>query len=374
MRFAVRHNSLRIPKPHTEVPRRPSVSSPESCSNFRKFAKHSSVVAFALGLAGCGTAQQPITQNDTRSGLVETENAFAYPAPGGPTVQAVVQRHYSNAVEQEIVLETRASLPGQNYLRIQMFGPADTGRSNQGTLKQEFEPARNVVSEMRRLFPGVAMQRSLSYVQNKYGPFGYALGRSAGGDGCIYGWQRITSTGTTQVWVGNRGAIQIRLRLCEQGASQAELLSNMYDFTISSSFGVRNWNPYGDPAAVDPSFGRVSRPLYPRNVDNTVPAERGQPRRSQRRAVSAVQPVAPGTPPGGVVFMPAAIAPTGPMVPPPPDGRSSAQATQAPIPAPIFAAPANAAPIATAPTNSIEAAPILAAPANSPLVPSPPID
>ena len=310
----------------------------------------------AIGLAAC--ASPPITQNGTRSDLVETESAFAYPAPGGPTVKAVVQRNYSNAVEQEIVLETNASLPGQNMLRIQMFGPADTGRPNQGTLKEEFEPGRNVGAEMRKLFPGVAMRRSQSYVQNKYGPFGYALGRS-GGDGCIYGWQRITSTGTTQVWVGNRGAIQIRLRLCEEGASDAELLSNMYDFTISSSFGVKNWNPYGEPAAVDPSFGRGQPP--------DLSAQRRQPRthasepatqacRVRHRAVPQPQTQggaagAPGTyiaAPGGFVPAPAVMSPSGQMVPPPPNSTTSAPISQSAAPVPI----AVPAPASTAPTNA----------------------
>jgi hypothetical protein len=388
MRFAVRHHNASLFTPHVKVPLRLTV---------RKFDLHSSivrvsVVALAATLGAC--ASPPITQNDTRSGLVETEDAFAYPAPGGPTVKAVVQRSYSNAVEQEIVLETNSSLPGQNMLRIQMFGPADTGRPNQGTLKEEFEPGRNVGAEMRRLFPGVAMRRSLAYVQNKYGPFGYALGRS-GADGCIYGWQRITSTGTTQVWVGNRGAIQIRLRLCEEGASDAELLGNMYDFTISSSFGVKNWNPYGEPAPVDPSFGRVSRPVYPHNVGSQPPA---QPRRTQRRAASAVQTVpqpqaqggvsgAPGTyiaAPGGFVPAPAVMPPGGQIVPPPPDSRTSAPVSQraAPVPvavpAPPAAAPKNAgsvpAPAATMPATTITPAAVTTPPANAPMVPPPPGD
>jgi hypothetical protein len=391
MRFAVRHHNASMPTLLVEVP----AGLPESTVSVLSPIVRVPVVALAIGLTACATP--PITQNDTRSGLVETEDAFAYPAPGGPTVKAVVQRSYSNAVEQEIVLETNASLPGQNMLRIQMFGPADTGRPNQGTLKEEFEPGRNVGAEMRKLFPGVAMRRSLAYVQNKYGPFGYALGRS-GRDGCIYGWQRITSTGTTQVWVGNRGAIQIRLRLCEEGASDAELLGSMYDFTISSSFGVKNWNPYGEPAPVDPSFGRVSRPIFPHNVDGRTPAQASQPPTTQRRAAATVQTVpqpqvqggaigAQGTyiaAPGGFVPAPVTMPPSGQMVPPPPDSRTAAPVSQraAPVPvavpAPAATAPANAvsvpAPAATIPGTTIIPGPVTTAPANAPMVPPPPGD
>jgi hypothetical protein len=387
MRFAARHHHVGMCEPHPEVPLR----LPTSKISFTWPAGRACTAALVLALAACATP--PVTQNDTRSGLVESEDAFAYPAPGGPTVKAVVQRSYSNAVEQEIVLETNSSLPGQNMLRIQMFGPADTGRPNQGTLKEEFEPGRNVAAEMRKLFPGVAMRRSLSYVQNKYGPFGYALGRS-GNDGCIYGWQRITSTGTTQVWVGNRGAIQIRLRLCESGASDAELLGNMYDFTIASSFGVKNWNPYGEPPTVDPSFGRVSRPIFPHSVDNRPPAQSDQPRRTQRRAapVAAQQPqaqapapVAPGTyvaAPGGYAPAPAVTPPSGQIVPPPPDAGSPAPISQraapvpATIPAPGPASPANttAAPATAVPANAINPAPATAPAAIAPMVPPPPGD
>jgi hypothetical protein len=68
------------------------------------------------------------------------------------------------------------------------------------------------------------MQTSGYYVQNKYGAFGYAVGQTRSGDTCFYGWQRITSTGFTQTWIGNKGSIQVRLRLCDQNASRSECL------------------------------------------------------------------------------------------------------------------------------------------------------
>jgi hypothetical protein len=276
--------------------------------------------ALVATLAAC--TSQPTVQNNSGSELVPTNRAFAHPGPGGPAVRAVVERRYSNAVEQEIILDTSASTPGQNMLRVQMFGPVGRYQPGVGSLKQEFEPGRNVGAEMRRLFPGVRMQRSLVYVQNKYGPFGYAVGNSTGGDACFYGWQRITSSGTTQTLVGNQGAIQIRLRLCERGASQAELLQVMYDFTISSSFGSRNWNPYGEPASIDPSFGGISRPIYPPSVESGV--SRGNtaaaPARPRKQQVSV-----------GVQPPPSIVVPTGPTVPLPPDAGLPNPANTVPI-------------------------------------------
>ncbi len=284
-------------------------------------------------LAAC--APQPIVQNNSGSQLVATDRAFAYPGPGGPAVRAVVESRYSNAVEQEIILDTSASNPGQNMLRVQMFGPVGPFQPGVGSLKQEFQPGINVGAEMRRLFPGVGMQRSLEYVQNKYGPFGYAMGRAASGDACFYGWQRITSTGTTQVLVGNKGAIQIRLRLCERAASQAQLLQVMYDYTISSAFASRNWNPYGEPASIDQSFGRIGRPIYPNNVDSSVSQAPAAPVPARVRR----QPVSVGVQPPP----PSLAVPIGPPVPLPPDAA---------VPNPANAAPA--------------------LPSNSTLVPPPP--
>lgn len=80
-------------------------------------------------------------------------------------------------------------------LRVQLFGPVDRKAAGQTELRAGFLPPSNIGTEMRQLFPGVRMARSPYYVQNRYGPFGYAVGRSSSGDTCLYAWQRLTSTG-----------------------------------------------------------------------------------------------------------------------------------------------------------------------------------
>ncbi|TPN81823.1 cellulose biosynthesis protein BcsN [Mesorhizobium sp. CU2] len=285
-------------------------------------------LASALFLASC--ASPPPLTNSTGTSIVSSETAFAYPAPGGPVVTTVLERRYANATEQDILLSTSARTPGQNMLRVQMFGPVDASLAGESRLRDGYLPIGDVGSEMRQLLPGVRMQRSPFYVQNKYGPFGYAVGRSASGDTCLYGWQRITSTGSTETLIGNKGSVQVRLRLCDQNASEQHLLDVMYGYTISSSFKTRNWNPYGNAPAPDDAIGKSGHPIYPLGATQfgTVTAPQAAPAKTVRRIarprVMAEQ--APATPDPDQ--------PIGPTVPPPPGGQTADSQAPGPVPAP----------------------------------------
>lgn len=277
-------------------------------------------------LASC--ASPPPLTNSTDTSIVSSETAFAYPAPGGPAITAVLEKRFANATEQDILLATSAHTQGQNMLRVQMFGPVDATVAGASKLREGYLPIGDVGSEMRQLLPGIRMQRSPYYVQNKYGPFGYAVGRSASGDTCLYGWQRITSTGSTQTLIGNKGSVQVRLRLCDQNASERHLLDVMYGYTISASFKTRNWNPYGQAPAPDEGIGKTGHPIYPLGATRFGTATIPQPppvkpaRRTGRPRVMAEQaPAAPES-----------EQPIGPVVPPPPGGRTAD--AQAPVPAP----------------------------------------
>lgn len=269
-----------------------------------------------IGLAGC--ASPPPLTNSTDTSLVPSETAFAYPAPGGPAVTAVLERRYANATQQDILLSTSARTPGQNVLRVQMFGPVDARLAGEGRLRDGYLPIGDVGSEMRQVLPGIRMQRSPFYVQNKYGPFGYAVGRSASGDTCLYGWQRITSTGSTQTLIGNKGSVQVRLRICDQDASEQHLLDSMYGYTISSAFKTRNWNPYGEAPAPDAALGKSGHPMYPVGATEfgtvTKPVSAAKPVRRvvRRRVVAEQEPIAPQ--------MQQAV---GPIVPPPPGAQAA---------------------------------------------------
>lgn len=263
--------------------------------------------------------------------MVPAEQAFAVPEVGGPAVTAVLEKRFANATEQDVLLATSAATPGQNMLRIQIFGPVEPALASRGKLRAGYLPAKNVNAEMRELIPGVRMQTSGYYVQNKYGPFGYAVGRTSSGDTCLYGWQRITSTGFTQTWIGNKGSIQVRLRLCDQNASEQRLLQSMYGYTINASFKDRNWNPYGEPLPPDEALGRPRAPMYPVSASRfeTVAEPIGAP--APKRPATRRQTASPSA--STPVQQPA---PVGPIVPPPPgesvasSSQSGARAMQAP--------------------------------------------
>ncbi|OCX15107.1 hypothetical protein QV13_18705 [Mesorhizobium hungaricum] len=261
----------------------------------------------ALLLAGCA---QPQIASSTDTQMMSAEKAFAYPGPGGPAITAVLERRYANAIQQEIALATSAHTSGQNMLRVQLFGPVDTKTTGQTRLRDGFLPPSNISTELRQLFPGIRMARSPYYVQNRYGPFGYAVGRSTAGDTCIYAWQRLTSTGSTQTLIGNKGSVQIRLRLCDQSLPEHRLLQTMYDFTISSYFQSSGWNPYGDANPPDPLLGKSGAPIYPAAAGGpAVPDVRPAP------VAAPVRSSARGSPARTQQALPQ---PVGPVVPPPP--------------------------------------------------------
>lgn len=222
-------------------------------------------IVLTLGLAGCG-AREGVRLSDTVT-TVPNETAFALPGPGGPAVVNIVERTFRNATQQDIFLFTSASTPGQNVMRVQLFGPVGSKFEGTRSLGYSSVRASEIAKEMRRELPGVALRQSPIYLQNNYGPFSYAYGRGRGSDACLYGWQQIRSPEDARTAFQNRGTIQVRLRLCEENASEEKLVSNMYGYTIRGAFNAAGWNPYGEPPSVDPTLGRAGNPIYPRTGD-----------------------------------------------------------------------------------------------------------
>jgi hypothetical protein len=218
-----------------------------------------------LTLAGC--AGQPMQMGSTIKS-VPVEQAMVMPPPAGPGIVSVIERRYDNAIDQEIHLFTSALTPGQNMLKAQFFGTTAAFRLSSNNLTSTPVTEAGIATEMRQALPGVRMVRSQFYVQNSYGPFGYAFGRSAGTDLCIYGWQQIRSpTGTISPF-SNYGSIQIRVRVCESGATEQKLLAIMYNYTILGAVDAQGWNPYGEPGPVSPTLGGIGSPTYPRPAGN----------------------------------------------------------------------------------------------------------
>ncbi|WP_244498142.1 cellulose biosynthesis protein BcsN [Aureimonas ureilytica] len=298
-------------------------------------------LALAL-LAGCATRGEIDRFSAVRD--VSPREAFVMPGAGGPSILGVLERRYNNGVEQEIVLSGGGFVSSSNMMRVQFIGPVDESTSGRTALSERSLARTEIGRELRQEFPGVAMVRSPLYVQNRYGPFGYATGRS-GATACLYAWQRMSGTDDATLILRPRGIINLRLRLCEAGASEAQLLSVMYGLGINAFLNHFSWVPYGAPPGPDASLGETGAPIYPvapagPPIGYTPPAPPEpvaappRPRRARPAAPRVERVAAP--PPQVIQPLPA---PVGPLVPPPPAAASAFPAS-AGLPA---AAPASAA-------------------------------
>lgn len=308
------------------------------------------VASLSLLLVAVGCAPYPgYFERGVRIATKTTEvpngEALILPEPGAaPRVIAVLQTAYSNAVHQEIILETNSSARGQNAFYATFFGPVEHVRAGDNARSDEFLNEEDLEKEMEEHMPGVSMYTSNYFVQNRYGPFNYAMGRGAPGEICMYAWQRIHSqVPVYRFFARDRGVLSIRLRLCQRGASEQDLLRVMYRYSINAYFLPRGWQPYGRPMGEPEGMGRIGGPLaYPSGVqgDGTVldgwmgaePRAAAAPRPARRygSAVPAPEPVEP--------------APSAPSYDPQTDGYTPA-GNYPVVPAPASAA--QAAPGAT---------------------------
>ncbi|PYE42858.1 cellulose biosynthesis protein BcsN [Rhizobium sp. PP-F2F-G20b] len=215
----------------------------------------------ASALSGCTqTGGLKMTSAPTE---VAAEKALAFPAPGGPAIVSVIERNFSNAVQQDIILSTDARSRGQNYIQVRYFGPASTPFAGGSRLSTGLMTTAQAVGEMRSEFPTIRMSISPSFVQNNYGAFAYAYGTNPGsGDACLYGWQQIKAPDNYVRTFHYLGRIQTRVRFCQTGASRDELLSMMYHYTLTGAFDSVGWNPYGNVPPLDPTVGQLGRPIY----------------------------------------------------------------------------------------------------------------
>ncbi|WP_210270777.1 cellulose biosynthesis protein BcsN [Mycoplana rhizolycopersici] len=265
-------------------------------------------LAIVVALAGCAARDGVRIPAGNR--VVAESDALILPAAGGPAVLDVVERTYTNAVEQKVSLFTSSAVPGQNYLNIQMFGPMQA--EHDGETRLGFRPVHvaQLAREMRQQVPGVPLRTSGLYLQNNYGPFGYAFGRSASGDACLYGWQQIRARDNERTMFQNRGNIQIRARVCDSEADERQLLALMYGYTISGTFVPGGWNPYGAPRPVDPTLGEDSSPILPREEElSTRPVPVAAPR-VRRVAVENAAPAATAADVSGAHRQPAVLVPS----------------------------------------------------------------
>ncbi|WP_369807126.1 cellulose biosynthesis protein BcsN [Ancylobacter radicis] len=283
-------------------------------------------MSVALGVAGCApyplVGQNP--QVATATVEVPVSEALVLPEPGStPRVITVLETDYINAVEQEIVLETQARSLGQNAIHVVFFGPVKGRTGWENLKKDDYLNDELLDEEMLERVPGVTMHVSNYFVQNRYGPFNYAIGNAGNGELCIYAWQRIQSQVPLYVIWRDRGILSMRLRLCQVGASEQDLLRVMYRYSINGYFLPQAWQPYGKPMGEPLGLGQIGGPLsYPSGLqgDGTVldgwmgadpnqvsgaPAPASRTRvRSARRYGSPVPQAEPVYQPGAVEAFP----------------------------------------------------------------------
>ncbi|MBM1170259.1 cellulose biosynthesis protein BcsN [Microvirga arabica] len=263
----------------------------------------------------------------TLTSEVPATRAIVVPPPGGPSIVAVLQRNFQNGISQEIALSTASLTSGQNAFYVSLLNNTASNMEIPETLSLPPLTPDRIEREMEERIPGVAMQTSLVYVQNKFGPFGFATGRSPSGDLCLYAWQQIEPDKPAILVPG--GAISVRLRLCDADASVDQLLRVMYGYTIAAYYRQESWNPYGDPPSPPAGFGQVDAPMYPLGLDrreDTTVIRRRVLSTESRRATLPDQTsgrlidkdtVEPAGPPATILQN---TAPLGgyPVVPPPP--------------------------------------------------------
>lgn len=271
----------------------------------RKAHKAAALLAAALA-SGCGHYSEGV-QLATLGNEIPVTQAFMTPPPGGPQPVAVLEQRYRNAYAQDIILENTSAAPGQNVLLVRAFGPM--GRTaGRERLPQDIPTVTSIRREMREYFPGIHMEVSGLYAQNKWGPFTYATGRAAGAN-CLYVVQRISAD--PRVFSFERGAIVWRLRVCDTKTSIRDLLLMSYGMTINGYFLSRGWNPYGDAPDVDPRVGTPGETVFPeQRVDPTVVAPvayRGSGKATIRRPVRRSTRVAPATSTQARVATPTAL-------------------------------------------------------------------
>ena len=252
-------------------------------------AKITALLSTLALLAGCGTSSKLNRIQATK--MVPSSEAFLFTPPGGPAIVGVLQTDYSNGTEQQITLATSSAVPGENYANVKLVIASGVNQASLPNTSTAYSDTRSIQRELHAEFPSMRMTPSTLFLQNNYGPFSYAIGEGATGDTCLYGWQQIRSRTEDRALFRNNGIVQIRLRICDSKATEKQLLSLMYGYTIATSYSGRFWNPYGEPQAPNSTLGETGSPIYPPDGVGTfslasVPASKRttarEPRPSQR--------------------------------------------------------------------------------------------
>jgi hypothetical protein len=307
----------------------------------RRKAASAVIVMMALIASGCA-AQRTIVEN-SGARAVPTDHAFVSLGPGGPAILSVIQSDYANATRQTIALATRGKTPGENQLRVDVFGVKNDNIPLDSSLPDLPLKEAELAAEAQDALPDVSLRVSNVYLQNRYGPFDYSVGKTAQGDTCVYGWQRLATPDQKISLINSRNAISIRLRLCDSVASEAALAATMMNLNVNVALSSGSWTP--EPRELSADVGAVNAPTAPPQIAIAAanplppsPARAAPPLRARqtRRALSPER-----APPAASVAQPPAL--TGVVIPPPPlaalNAPAPARSDSTPSPAQISVPP-----------------------------------
>jgi hypothetical protein len=297
------------------------------------------ILMMALVASGCA-AQRTIVENSGAM-AVPTDHAFVSLGPGAPAILSVIQSDYANATRQTIALATRGQTPGENHLRVDVFGVKNDNVALDSSLPDLPLKEAELAAEAQDALPDVSLRVSNIYMQNRYGPFGYIVGKTAQGDTCVYAWQRLATPDRKVSLINSRNAISIRLRLCDSVASEAALAATMMNLNVNVALSSGSWTP--EPRELSGDVGAVNAPIAPPQIAIAAanplrpsPARAAPPLRAR---VVTRAPSPERAPPATSVIQPPAL--TGVVVPPPPLAAFNAPAptTATPSPAQISVPP-----------------------------------
>lgn len=176
-----------LPPPRDRAHARPFAQgdrSPQIAGPLRRQVATAIAVTMALAASGCA-GQRTIVEN-SGARTVATDRAFVSLGAGGPAFLSVIQNDYANATRQTIALATRGKTPGENQLRIDVFGVKNDDVALDTSLPDLPLKEAELTAEAQDALPDVPLRVSLNYLQNRYGPFGYAVGK----------WRRATPAST----------------------------------------------------------------------------------------------------------------------------------------------------------------------------------
>ena len=300
--------------------------------------RHSALAATLIALlavSGCGI--RPVTVDNVGARSAPTGLAFVSLGPGSPGVLSVVESQYANATRQTIALATYGKTPGENQMRADVIGLTNEGVNPEAKLADRALNEVDLYSEAQEALPNIPLRISLNYMQNRLGPFGYAVGRSMQGDTCIFAWQRVATPDQNLSLVNSRVALSVRLRLCDPRASEAQLAATMMNLSVNTRMSGGRATP--EPKDTSADVGVAGVPLAPASIMASAasplpapapsPPTPRHPRHASARRQMAPAPAAPAIQPpeasGGAVPSPPvssnplpAVVGAGPAVPPPP--------------------------------------------------------